>query len=110
MRRVTLLLQWHRRRRGQPEGNLFRDRFLSMQHRALIEPRVPVLCVFPWLSLSPQLDLIVTDADQKSASRQWNTKSMHGSGLSEHDLPIYHEGARSLKLALFHHVALAELQ
>ncbi|OBZ76085.1 Uncharacterized protein C22F8.09 [Grifola frondosa] len=25
------------------EGNLFRDRFLSMQHRALIEPRVPVL-------------------------------------------------------------------
>ncbi|KAI0252804.1 hypothetical protein BJV78DRAFT_1305050 [Lactifluus subvellereus] len=27
----------------QPEGNLFRDRFLSMQQRALIEPRVPVL-------------------------------------------------------------------
>jgi len=27
----------------QPEGNLFKDRFLSMQHRALIEPRVPVL-------------------------------------------------------------------
>lgn len=27
------------------EGNLFRDRFLSMQHRALIEPRVPVLYV-----------------------------------------------------------------
>ena len=27
------------------EGNLFKDRFLSMQHRALIEPRVPVLCV-----------------------------------------------------------------
>ncbi|KAH9990233.1 ribosome biogenesis protein Nop53/GLTSCR2 [Russula compacta] len=26
----------------QPEGNLFRDRFLSMQHRAMIEPRVPV--------------------------------------------------------------------
>ncbi len=22
----------------QPEGNLFRDRFVSMQHRALIEP------------------------------------------------------------------------
>ena len=30
----------------KPEGNLFRDRFLSMQQRALIEPRVPVLCVF----------------------------------------------------------------
>jgi len=27
----------------KPEGNLFRDRFLSMQGRALIEPRVPVL-------------------------------------------------------------------
>ncbi|KAH9947852.1 P60-like protein [Amylocystis lapponica] len=27
----------------KPEGNLFRDRFLSMQHRAIIEPRVPVM-------------------------------------------------------------------
>lgn len=27
----------------KPEGNLFRDRFLSMQQRALIEPRVPIL-------------------------------------------------------------------
>ncbi|KAF8273558.1 tumor suppressor protein Gltscr2 [Lactarius quietus] len=27
----------------QPTGNLFRDRYLSMQHRALIEPRGPVL-------------------------------------------------------------------
>ncbi|KAF8465863.1 tumor suppressor protein Gltscr2 [Russula ochroleuca] len=27
----------------QPEGNLFRDRFLNMQQRALIEPRTPVL-------------------------------------------------------------------
>ncbi|KAG1725518.1 P60-like protein [Suillus lakei] len=27
----------------KPEGNLFRDRFTSMQQRALIEPRVPVL-------------------------------------------------------------------
>ncbi|KAG6860445.1 hypothetical protein C0995_011085 [Termitomyces sp. Mi166 len=26
----------------KPEGNLFRDRFLSMQHRALVEPRVLV--------------------------------------------------------------------
>jgi len=33
----------------QPEGNLFKDRFLSMQHRALVEPRVPVL----YVSLSP---------------------------------------------------------
>ena len=28
---------------SQVEGNLFKDRFLSMQNRALIEPRVPVL-------------------------------------------------------------------
>lgn len=35
----------------KPEGNLFKDRFLSMQQRALIEPRVPVLCVYSiWLS------------------------------------------------------------
>ena len=27
------------------EGNLFKDRWLSMQQRALVEPRVPVLCV-----------------------------------------------------------------
>ncbi|KAI9567611.1 P60-like protein [Boletus coccyginus] len=27
----------------KPEGNLFRDRFASLQQRALIEPRVPVL-------------------------------------------------------------------
>ncbi|PSS34225.1 hypothetical protein PHLCEN_2v1735 [Hermanssonia centrifuga] len=27
----------------KPEGNLFKDRFLSMQHRALVEPRVPVI-------------------------------------------------------------------
>ena len=29
----------------QPEGNLFRDRFQSLQQRALIEPRVPVVYV-----------------------------------------------------------------
>ncbi|KAF8586908.1 P60-like protein [Ramaria rubella] len=27
----------------RPQGNLFRDRFISLQHRALVEPRVPVL-------------------------------------------------------------------
>lgn len=27
----------------QPEGNLFKDRFQSLQRRALIEPRVPQL-------------------------------------------------------------------
>lgn len=39
----------------KPEGNLFRDRFLSMQQRALIEPRVPVLCVFAMLMVEMQL-------------------------------------------------------
>ncbi len=33
---------------AQTEGNLFRDRFLSMQDRALIEPRARVVyAVFP---------------------------------------------------------------
>ncbi|KAF7439843.1 hypothetical protein PC9H_000180 [Pleurotus ostreatus] len=27
----------------KPEGNLFKDRFISLQHRALIEPRAPVI-------------------------------------------------------------------
>ena len=27
----------------KPEGNLFKDRFTSLQHRALIEPRKPVM-------------------------------------------------------------------
>ncbi|KAI5891001.1 uncharacterized protein SCHCODRAFT_02308173 [Schizophyllum commune H4-8] len=31
----------------QPEGNLFRDRFVSLQNRALVEPRVRVMCVSP---------------------------------------------------------------
>lgn len=35
----------------QVEGNLFRDRFVSLQHRAIIEPRVPVLCVSVNISL-----------------------------------------------------------
>ncbi|WVW81267.1 hypothetical protein I302_103258 [Kwoniella bestiolae CBS 10118] len=30
-------------RQVKPEGNLFKDRFLALQKRALIEPRVPVL-------------------------------------------------------------------
>lgn len=30
-------------RRLKPEGNLLRDRFISFQHRAMLEPRVPVL-------------------------------------------------------------------
>lgn len=29
----------------QVEGNLFKDRYLSLQHRALLEPRKPVLYV-----------------------------------------------------------------
>ena len=35
----------------QPEGNLFRDRFQSLQQRALIEPRVPVVYVLFFLPL-----------------------------------------------------------
>lgn len=35
----------------QPEGNLFRDRFQSLQQRALIEPRMPVVYVLFFLPL-----------------------------------------------------------
>ena len=37
---------------NKPEGNLFRDRFQSLQQRALIEPRALVLCVFILFSAS----------------------------------------------------------
>ena len=36
----------------KPEGNLFRDRFQSLQQRALIEPRALVLCVLFLFSAS----------------------------------------------------------
>lgn len=39
---LTIILR-HADNFDQPEGNLFRDRFHSMQQRALIEPRVPVM-------------------------------------------------------------------
>lgn len=74
----------------QPEGNLFRDRFLNMQQRALIEPRVPVLWVFPYILLcrsQPDRNVFL-DIDQRSAGgRPWSTKNMRGSGLSEMSLP-----------------------
>ena len=42
----------------QVEGNLFRDRFLSMQHRALVEPRAMLL----YVSASPvKLQGLLTD-------------------------------------------------
>lgn len=33
-------------RQVRPEGNLFKDRFLALQKRALVEPRVPQLYVY----------------------------------------------------------------
>ena len=51
----------------QPTGNLFRDRYLSMQHRALVEPRGPVLCVvflLYWPTYAYQ-----NDTDRKGTSR-----------------------------------------
>jgi len=64
-----------------------------MQQRALIEPRVPVLYVFPSLLLchAQPYRNVSLDTDQRSAGRrQWSTKSMHGSGLSECRQLIYH--------------------
>jgi hypothetical protein len=55
-------------RAPQPEGNLFRDRFVSMQHRALIEPRAPVMCVA--LVLPRLLHLLIWCALQPVAPRE----------------------------------------
>ena len=52
-----------------------------MQHRALIEPRGPVLCVF--FPILCERTLTFDDTDQKSVSGWWNTKSMPGSGFPE---------------------------
>lgn len=57
----SFLLSFLKNFRLQPEGNLFRDRFQSLQQRALVEPRVPVLCVAPSFQLLPELVLIYFD-------------------------------------------------
>lgn len=68
-------------RQLKPEGNLFKDRFLSMQQRALIEPRSLVLCVFIVVVASRMLtnSLPGRSAGQKSRS----TKSTLGSGSND---------------------------
>ena len=43
----------------QVEGNLFKDRFMSMQQRELVDPRVSVLCVF----LNGHMSAILTLSD-----------------------------------------------
>ena len=56
-----------------------------MQQRALIEPRVPIMCVIRvFFPLLHRLISILDDADQRSASRWLNMRSMRGSGLFEY--------------------------
>lgn len=74
-----------------------------MQQRALIEPRVPVLYVAPYLPLCCRslIRAYYPDADQKGAGRRWwSTKNMHGSGLSECCHLIYH-GLRQVPPPLY---------
>lgn len=68
-------------RQLKPEGNLFKDRFLSMQQRALIEPRSLVLCVVVFVASFRILtsSLSGRSAGQKSRS----TKSMLGNGSND---------------------------
>lgn len=61
----------------QPEGNLFKDRFLSLQQRALIEPRVPVLYV---VTAVFQYHLLIMTIGPNARRRQRNTRSTHGNG------------------------------
>jgi hypothetical protein len=63
----------------QPEGNLFRDRFQSLQQRALIEPRALVLCVL-FLKLSLIYDSNKSlYVDQRNVDIRWlNMRSMLG--------------------------------
>lgn len=55
----------------QPEGNLFRDRFLSLQQRGLVEPRALVVYVFSPFILALK-DL--TNALSRARQRQAKTK------------------------------------
>lgn len=50
----------------QPEGNLFRDRFQSLQQRALIEPRVPVVYVLFFYLFSVTHFLLFKNAVQNA--------------------------------------------
>ena len=54
------------------EGNLFRDRFLSLQHRALLEPRVPVLCVITTLFSNSQNCMLTTGQSLQTAEADKN--------------------------------------
>lgn len=60
----------------KPEGNLFRDRFLSFQHRALLEPRMPVLYVFVHSGDGFNLNLVSDPNGEEPRSK--NTKSTLG--------------------------------
>ncbi len=70
----------------KPEGNLFKDRFVSLQHRALIEPRAPVMYVtsLSRLPLANIGSIALKSAEQKLSS----TKSTRGRGLNKGFLVI----------------------
>jgi hypothetical protein len=63
----------------QPEGNLFRDRFLSLQHRGLVEPRGLQRYV-PTLYLTQALIVAMFTAGKNASRRQRSMRSMHGNG------------------------------
>ncbi|KAJ3574894.1 hypothetical protein NP233_g1464 [Leucocoprinus birnbaumii] len=56
----------------KPEGNLFKDRFLSLQQRALIEPRVPVV------PKKRRARIIESDTDRGRGKAHWLDLDRHG--------------------------------
>jgi nucleolar protein 53 len=62
----------------QPEGNLFKDRFLALQKRALIEPRVPQLYVASrFLALSCHATRLLTPLRPKRKARKLKEYEKH---------------------------------
>ncbi len=57
------------------EGNLFRDRFVSLQRRAIIEPRAPVVCVAIKKLLCCLLELIFSQRKEAETEGQGDRKA-----------------------------------
>ena len=67
-------------RQVKPEGNLFRDRYLALQRKALIEPRVKQMCVY-LLRLDDE-DAILTPGRRSTSCAQRSTRSTRTSASS----------------------------
>ena len=85
-------------RQVKPEGNLFKDRFLALQKKSLIEPRVPQLCVL-LSSLTVSLCEALIPGQRRRDCGRKSTKSTPTSGSSRRHLPAL---PLSLEFSAFH--------